>query len=135
MHGKILTNHLRMIRSLADNDCCPICLNAGEDFKHLFLYCDLSANVWMNFSSIRGPQLEIQRNNSQSKKTPGGYFPSVLIVTTLWKLWLARNRMVFDNVSSTPTVIYASSLAFASEIVQSVLSFSFANPTQVRLVS
>lgn len=42
---------------------------------------------------------------------------------------------VFDNVSSTPTVIYASSLVFAIEIVQSFLSYSCANPQQVRLVS
>lgn len=36
MHGKLLTNHHRMIRGLVDDDICPYCNNAREDLKHLF---------------------------------------------------------------------------------------------------
>lgn len=52
---------------------------------------------------------------------------SVLIVTTLWKLWLARNTKVFDNVTTTPNEIYTTSMSFANEIVQSFSATSIFN--------
>lgn len=55
MHGKLLTNHQRMIRGLDDNDMCTRCNSTREDLKHLFFYSTLSANVWLHFLTFRAP--------------------------------------------------------------------------------
>ncbi|KAI8533199.1 hypothetical protein RHMOL_Rhmol11G0278700 [Rhododendron molle] len=143
MHGKLLTNHHRMIRGLVDNDICPCCNNAREDLKHLFFECTTRANVWNHLPSVQVPQTNnleewrnwLHTNINHSSAQSGGYLTKVLTLVTLWKIWLARNRKVFDNIMINPAEISISSSIFASQICHSFLSISCINPRLVRLVS
>lgn len=100
----------------------------------------MSANVWLQFANIQGPltnELEEWRtwlyNNINSE--PGGFFSSVLVIVLLWKLWLACNRTIFDNVTATTHDIVSSSSLYAHEITQNFLASVTVSPRPVRLIS
>lgn len=114
MQGKLLTNKQRCIRGLSNVDTYPRCDNASEDILHLFFNCPNSANVWSRFPNVQVPttvdleewRVWLQANINQIKVVSGGFPNSILVIVTLWKIWIARNKKVFDDINPDPNIIY-----------------------------
>ncbi|KAF7824223.1 reverse transcriptase [Senna tora] len=69
---------------------CPICSSHPETLEQLFKNCVVTKQVW---NSVRG----------------------IVFTYTLWSIWLARNRLVFDKKVFTHNTVASSALAKASE--------------------
>lgn len=143
MQGKLLTNSQRYIRGLSNIDTCPRCDNASEDIFHLFFICPTSANVWSRFPNVQVPttgELEewrgwLRANINKSKVGSGGFSNFVLIMVALWKIWIARNKKVFDDINPDPNTIYRECLVFQSEIVRTFVDKFPTATRQVKLVT
>lgn len=59
----------------------------------------------------------MQENIKHTRADKGIYSNSVLVLVTLWKIWIARNKKVFDDVNLDPAIIHRQCLMFISEIV------------------
>lgn len=139
MHGKLLTNQQRMIRGLSTEDTCPRCNATCEDIFHLFFNCASSVNLWSRIAIVQIPSTGdiaewrtwLQTNIRQATADKGSYSKSVLILVTLWNIWIARNKKVFDNANFDPACIHRQCMVFSSEIVN---SFCDQLPTKIRQV-
>lgn len=85
-------------KHVLDNLVCQRCSHSIEDRCHVFFNCPLSKEVWR---SIGMPTLsEVEDTDVWSLQPPFGQdhriWPSILQVL-LWRLWDARNRIVFIN--------------------------------------
>lgn len=62
-------------------------------------------------------RLWLLANIKQLRTNSGGYSNSVLTLVTSWKIWIARNKRVFDNINTNPDSIHRQILSFSSEII------------------
>lgn len=97
---------------------CPLCNVAVERTEYLFMHCQLTQLVW--FSS----QLSIQVPNCINLNswllewlTGKDQWMGQIFCTTLWKIWNARNKLVFEKKAFEP-------IAVADEALEFVLEFS-----------
>lgn len=73
LHGKLLTNHMRMKRGLTNDPTCPFCCK-DEDITHLFRDCYKAKEVWFaTFARIwcldmlRKPWIDWLKSNARNK--------------------------------------------------------------------
>ncbi|CAL5371297.1 unnamed protein product [Camellia sinensis] len=105
MLNKVLTNHQRKIRGLTTDDTCPRCQLYCEDLSHLLRECHQSAEVWetLTHHSWRSPSTLSSldtwlQHNLKSKNRECFNIPwDTVFVVTLWRLWKARNNVVFNQ--------------------------------------
>jgi hypothetical protein len=130
MHRKILTGENLAKRGFIGPHRCPMCCNALEMMDHLFVDCPFTQEVWkislqgLNataprqisvvdlFSSwkARYPQ-EIQ--SSPTWRRIWQAIPKYIC----WKLWLARNDQIFNNMPPSPSTVVAKEKSFLLETV------------------
>ncbi|KAK3228830.1 hypothetical protein Dsin_000711 [Dipteronia sinensis] len=118
LHGKILTNHQRVIRGMAMNASCPRCESSIEDIEHSLRGCIYSIVVWESVSrgitsaSYKGDQegwlliiflLRLASNNFLNGKMVTENLPNHLqFASVLWFLWKWRCKRAFDVNFFTP---------------------------------
>ncbi|XP_028093960.1 uncharacterized protein LOC114294059 [Camellia sinensis] len=106
LHGKLLTNQMRLKRGLTDTPHCLRC-NGVEDMNHLFRECYIAKEVWLivfdkqwYIDMIRRPWMDWLMRNAKSKN----YYNAQLswftvFVVALLKIWKNRNGFVFEGKS------------------------------------
>jgi len=82
-----------------------LCDCEGETSQHIFLFCEVSSNVWslvmrwLDFSFITPPNLfvylEWWSGEASNEKLWKGYW--IIWHETIWLIWNARNSHIFND--------------------------------------
>ncbi|KAK1361049.1 hypothetical protein POM88_045523 [Heracleum sosnowskyi] len=108
LHSKILPTknfHLSRIGSSFGSSLCSLCLTCEETIDHLFWECMCSKNCWRSILDWWGHSNK-NAFNSLSEMWSSIYWYShpslkkvwhMVIVATLWTMWLVRNETIFRN--------------------------------------
>lgn len=92
---------------------CPRCLTDAEDATHLFISCPYAARIWMRLGITPiSDSIDDLWDASLPQGVPPRIWPFVLL-TTLWKIWEARNDKAFralDRRSTTSARLIISDL-------------------------
>jgi ribonuclease HI len=117
MHKKVLTGENLMKRHIAGPHRCALCKEAMETSDHLFVDCQFANKVW--FLTLQGLNVVVPSNISVVDLFTNwkDRYPSLLMKTlwariwisipkyVCWKLWLARNEQIFNNIAWTPSMV------------------------------
>eukprot|EP00253_Pinus_taeda_P003424 PITA_03424 len=110
LKGKVLTSENLRKRGINGPSRCPNCCSAEETIQHLFLDCPFAKRCWINLSSLGNTNWQPQQNiaetidewrkncpwkdkRSKIVKRIWAIIPHIL----LWKIWLIRNKKIFQN--------------------------------------
>eukprot|EP00253_Pinus_taeda_P022073 PITA_22073 len=113
LKGKVLTAENLKKRGINGPSRCPNCCSAEESIQHLFLDCPFAKQCWISLSSLGNitwqPHQSIPetihawRRNSPWKKNGSKIVKriwAILPLNLLWKIWLVRNKKIFQNKDS-----------------------------------
>ncbi|CAL5382095.1 unnamed protein product [Camellia sinensis] len=105
LHGKLLTNSMRLKSGITDNANCPRCNHLLEDVEHLLRGCTYSRFVWHelmgSYQSSRAMLspfnvwLKSNLHNSMDVGPDWG----LIFAVTIWQIWKERNRKVFHDIA------------------------------------
>ncbi|GAU21872.1 hypothetical protein TSUD_33690 [Trifolium subterraneum] len=89
---------------------CVGCVGSVESSIHLFLHCPCALRVWYGIFRWLGvvivapPSLmllfKVMKGAARGKKTRSGFF--MIWHATIWCIWKAQNKSIFDNDSFIP---------------------------------
>ncbi|XP_058217028.1 uncharacterized protein LOC131327925 [Rhododendron vialii] len=116
IQGRVATRSLLVSTNMLEEgplSKCPFCITFEETPKHLFLHCKFSWNtwslivVWWQMLWVCPPSLaDLAKwwfdNRFRSLER---HIWEVTFFATLWSLWLARNDLVFNNVSRSASEV------------------------------
>lgn len=117
MHKKVLTGENLLKRKIAGPHRCSLCKEAMETMDHLFVDCSFANKVWALI--LQGLKAEIPTKISivdlflswkycYPLSSLNSLWPRIWIIVpkfVCWKLWLARNEQIFNNVAWTPNTV------------------------------
>jgi hypothetical protein len=117
MHKKVLTGENLMKRNIAGPHRCSLCKEAMETSNHLFVDCQFANKVWS--LTLHGLNVVVPSNISVvdlftnwkdrypllSMKTLWARIWISIPKYVCWKLWLARNEQIFNNIAWTPSMV------------------------------
>lgn len=114
-HRKILTGENLIKRGIVGPHRCPLCCQAEETIYHLFIECNFAKHTWsLMLATLEVPPPHLQKipqvftswkrrypsslNGKQGRKKIWLALPKF----TCWKIWIARNQCIFQDVRPTP---------------------------------
>eukprot|EP00253_Pinus_taeda_P004596 PITA_04596 len=113
LKGKVLTAENLRKRGINDPSRCPNCCSAEETIQHLFLDCPFAKRCWIKMSSLGNINWQSQHNVPDTiyewkKNCPWKDKRSRIVKriwdtiphTLLWRIWLTRNKKIFQNKES-----------------------------------
>ncbi|XP_058742583.1 uncharacterized protein LOC131615095 [Vicia villosa] len=101
---------------------CPFCAAAPETAQHLFCQCTFAQQTF--FSSILSFRTESRldvRDWLFSMLSCGDVFSTQLLATLLYRIWLARNLLIFKNQLADPVTVAQEALNCVSDDNKSLL--------------
>eukprot|EP00253_Pinus_taeda_P013124 PITA_13124 len=130
LKGKVLTSENLRKRGIIGPSRCPNCCLAEETIQHLFLDCPFAKKCWANLSSMGNlhwhPQQSISEAILEWRKSCPWKDKSNEIVkriwaiiphNLLWKIWLARNKKIFQNKESNARMTCNKAHTLAQETI------------------
>ena len=91
-------------KHILDYTNCPRCPATIEDQSHLFFTCPRAALIWQRLGITHSAQpFECFWDSPSPPGLPRNIWDYVLLII-LWKIWDARNAMVFRKIDQTCTV-------------------------------
>ncbi|KAF7811558.1 ribonuclease H [Senna tora] len=126
-HDKLLTNSHRKARNISSDDICPRCASSGETILHVLRDCHgshslwtrlLSPSTWRVFFSLNLVDW-IQWNHAHHANGTLGLDWKILFAISCWIIWKKRNKLVFENISTSVDDLYFSILNFARAVERS----------------
>lgn len=137
MHKKILTGENLMKINFAGPYRCVLCNQAPETIDHLFVDYPFAHNFWTltlhGLNTTVPSKISIVdlfstwKDHYSSNITNKSLWARVWITIpkfVCWKLWLARNENIFNNITWTPSIVAAKSKCLLIE----TLSNQFLKP-------
>lgn len=123
LKGKLLTNEERKRRKMTDNAICPVCNEEEETISHIIRGCPQAVETWkwtlgavsFNSRSVGAVNDWVKENSLNDTKLWDGLTWSTKIVYTLWGLWKARNKFVFNHMTKTRREVAEMSKRLAME--------------------
>eukprot|EP00253_Pinus_taeda_P003328 PITA_03328 len=113
LKGKVLTAENLNKRGINGPSRCPNCCSAEETIQHLFLDCPFAKQCWISLSSLGNINWQHQqsipetihawRRNNPWKKNGSTIVKriwAIIPLNLLWKIWLTRNKKIFQNKDS-----------------------------------
>eukprot|EP00253_Pinus_taeda_P022180 PITA_22180 len=113
LKGKVLTAENLKKRGIIGPSRCPNCCSAEETIQHLFLDCPFAKRCWIKLSSLGNINWQPQQSISETilewrKNCPWRDKRSKIVKiiwaiiphNLLWKIWLTRNKKIFQNKES-----------------------------------
>ena len=94
-----------------------MCKRELETTHHLFYTCCFSSEVWRVVSTLVGFNCQWEGDSigaawdSWWRRTPQKQF-KILPLLVIWGIWLARNKAIFKDTSSTPAITGALAVGF-----------------------
>ncbi|GMP98855.1 hypothetical protein CsSME_00046579 [Camellia sinensis var. sinensis] len=123
MHGRLLTNHMRLTRNLADSDICHRCQTEREDMIHVLRGCPKAKNICLKLKDLnwwqredRKPLPEWLKSNMKSKGMLADIPWSTIFLSAIWNIWKERNKEVFANQTQPIHISTSKILQRAQEI-------------------
>jgi hypothetical protein len=110
LHGVIPLKSILANRHVGTSGQCPVCLQAGEDVKHLLFQCDTARDLWrtLGLLDVIDEAMQLDRSGSvileilfrgQDLMMPG--FASLglkeVVAVTCWYLWWIRRRRTHNE--------------------------------------
>ncbi|KAL0320134.1 UNVERIFIED_CONTAM: hypothetical protein Sradi_5274900 [Sesamum radiatum] len=111
-------------RGVSREGACPWCGTAGEDLFHTLLRCHFARLVWaisnIPWSSVDCTHADLEGwVRGMHQRLGRSEFGRALLIC--WMLWGARNRLLFQNVSSSAEVLIEKVRSFESALFLDVL--------------
>eukprot|EP00253_Pinus_taeda_P033267 PITA_33267 len=113
LKGKVLTAENLKKRGIISPSRCPNCCSVEETIQHLFLDCPFAKRCWIKLSSLGNINWQPQQSISETilewrKNCPWKDKRSKIVKriwaiiphNLLWKIWLTRNKKIFQNKES-----------------------------------
>lgn len=109
-----------------------LCKDSEESIKHIFINCSFTSKVWESTLSLldiripwHGDSCEAAWQNWWSE-TPDDNKKCILLIM-FWGLWLARNKDIFRETVSSPTLIAAECVSIISMLPSNDTPLSIRN--------
>ncbi|XP_058783567.1 uncharacterized protein LOC131658272 [Vicia villosa] len=105
-------------KGMSIDPCCPLGFSTCESENRLFLNCNIVKLVW--FAPSLGFCIP---NNTGVREWLLNWFRCsddrglVLACATVWKIWQARNSLLFQHKPFTPLEVAKNALAMAAEVL------------------
>ncbi|WOL17756.1 hypothetical protein Cni_G26549 [Canna indica] len=123
MHNKLPTAERLFRFGMVNSQCCALCSSHQETSSHLFFDCEVARALW---ELIEGSFIGIKSVLSfiglyGGSTLGGGNFGSpalALCLNAVYSLWIARNNVVFENVSPHIESLFANTLALTVHYVE-----------------
>lgn len=122
MHGRLLTNQMRLIRNFSDSNICPRCKTAREDMDHLLRGCSKAKTIWLMLKDTNwwncGNNKTLAdwiKTNMKTKDQLAEIKWPIIFLTALWTIWKEINKAVFNNLISPLYITICSILKQAQE--------------------
>eukprot|EP00253_Pinus_taeda_P024814 PITA_24814 len=100
---------------------CPLCKIEEESINHLFLQCLETAKIWREVEKLLNKSFQWGNGNLDEawsnwwQHYPNGNLRN-LPPTICWGVWLARNRAIFQDQGTQPSVIAIQAVSIFSSI-------------------
>jgi hypothetical protein len=106
--GRLKTRDILAKKNIIDNALCPYGCDEEENVEHMLFRCPYATQVW----TALGFALNQQTNMAQAllaaeqiRLVQAGNEAATILIAIAWNIWLARNRKVFDNVTTPCSAI------------------------------
>ena len=129
MHEKVLTRENLLKRGFLGPYRCCFCLQNAESSAHIFVGCNFAHEVLANsmhgfpsYAPIHSDPV-ILFKNWQSRYPGSTISPAwrkiwqAIPKFVWWKIWLARNDLIFNSKKSNPAMVALKANAFLLEVV------------------
>lgn len=130
LKGKILTMENLKKRGINGPSRCPNCCNTKETMHHLFVECPFAIDCWKRRSTTSNLPWNPQQSIAEAiynwrKCCPWKEKRSNLVrrvwntlpYTLLWRIWLAKNQIFFQDKSSATRIICNKAKILALETI------------------
>eukprot|EP00253_Pinus_taeda_P008137 PITA_08137 len=130
LKGKVLTAENLSKRGINDPSRCPNCYSAEETIQHLFIDCPFAKRCWINMSSLGNINWQPQHNIAETiyewkKNCPWKDKRSRIVKriwdtiphSLLWRIWLSRNKKIFQNKESNARTTCSKAHILAQEAI------------------
>ncbi|CAL5362434.1 unnamed protein product [Camellia sinensis] len=142
LKGRLLTNHMRLVRNMSTSAICPRCGLTDESLHHLLRECSASKTIWTEIKNITWwedgcgrPLLEwITFNLKNTSEFIFGTKWQTVFISALWQIWTDRNKTVFENLTPSIQVSLKCIRNYAHEIEEAYQSSLHPRPYQPRLI-
>ena len=117
LNNKVPTWDVLQKRSFQGPGWCVMCKRELETTHHLFYTCCFSSEVWRVVSTLVGFNCQWEGDSigaawdSWWRRTPQKHL-KILPLLVIWGIWLAQNKAIFKDTSSTPAVTGALAVGF-----------------------
>ncbi|WOL01588.1 hypothetical protein Cni_G10305 [Canna indica] len=98
-----------------------LCGSLLEDINHIFLECEVAMTLWEMMDARFAGVASFARNfcvNKDASFNDRGNTPSILFAlcfNTLYSIWTARNKAVFEHLRPSNYIIFAKILALTMD--------------------
>lgn len=89
---------------MIDNSC-PYYIDVSETMLHSFFSCNHATQVWDFFNLTHVAPLSSNRSDIAKWTRDAIHSNGIIVAVILWTIWLARNKLIFDNERSSPQLI------------------------------
>ncbi|GLT29235.1 hypothetical protein SLA2020_041140 [Shorea laevis] len=114
IHGRLLTNSIRVARHMSSSFTCPRCNLSDETPIHLLRDCYYAQIIWgmLGFATADFFTMELlswlKKFSTPSRMSIHAGIPrALLFLSALWLLWKDRNALIFKNHKSRPQELCA----------------------------
>ncbi|CAN1161857.1 Putative ribonuclease H protein At1g65750 [Linum perenne] len=105
-HKRLLTNEERGRRHLTNQVLCPHCSFQTESMSHVLYDCDFALQVWRSVLPLTiTARVEAGDFDSWWRRMLRDRDAAIKFGITVWILWNARNKLVFERINQSVTTI------------------------------
>jgi len=112
IRGKVPTWEVLQKRNINGPGWCTLCKREQESITHLFITCSFAKEVWNHCSMLVGRHLSWDGDTVERawdrwwRRTPANKLRTLPLLVT-WGIWLARNKVIFNDKPSLPEITSA----------------------------
>jgi hypothetical protein len=117
VQDRILTADRLLLRHWPCDPVCILCDQADENATHLCLNCVYAREVWVLVSNWADMEIAIPNGVTSTEswwnmavqgrtKTQRRRIAAILMCTA-WNVWKERNRRIFQNIFTTPVMVFS----------------------------
>ena len=106
--GRLKTRDILAKKIIIDNALCPYGCDEEENVEHMLFRCPYATQVWTALVFALNQQTNMAQAllaAEQIHLVQAGNEAATILIVIAWNIWLARNRKVFDNVTTPCSAI------------------------------
>ncbi|KAA3475598.1 reverse transcriptase [Gossypium australe] len=105
-------------KRIAASSICPRCGSGEEDIGHVFRFCPATKEIWqlLELGRINNPNIQSFWDWITWVVDRSSHKPTRLFCSTIWLLWVARNRLVHEKKTESVEALSAGVKRYMAEI-------------------